>query len=85
MATLVNIPCPAITRRTESKYDFAQLEVGGPGLVETDVIFPAKAASRLQSALAAARKRDPSLKDRKFVIRTTDLDGLQVVGAWRTA
>lgn len=84
MATLMQIELPVISRNTGSKYAFADLTVGGPALVEADVVNAAKVSSRLQSALAAARKRDPELAARKFKIRTFQIEGKDAVGVWRS-
>ncbi len=85
MATFLNIPLPSTVRNNGSKYDFAALEVDGPGLVETDVVQTSKVAARLQSALAAAKKRNPELVGRTFKIRTFQHEGSAAVGVWRTA
>lgn len=85
MATFLNIPLPVTVRPTGSKYDFAAMEVGGAGLVETDVVQTGKVAARLQSALAAAKKRNPELATRTFKIRTFQHEGSAAVGVWRTA
>ena len=85
MATFINIPLPATVRTSGSKYDFAALEVNGAGLVETDVVQSSKVAARLQSALAATKKRNPELASRTFKIRTFMHEGSAAVGVWRTA
>jgi hypothetical protein len=81
----LNIDMPATSRRATSKYDFAALTVGGPAMVDKDVVNSGKAASRLQSALVAAKKRDPQLKDRTFKVRIVQIDGADAVAVWRTA
>ena len=82
-ATLMQVEMPAVSRQGGSKYAFDELVVGGPTLVETDVVNASKVASRLQSALAAAKKRNPELKNRTFRVRTFQKDGVDHVGVWR--
>lgn len=84
MTQLLNVALPSVSRSGGSKYPFDQLEVNGPALVETDVVVASKVASRLQSALAAAKKRNPALKDRKFRVRIFKHEGADAVGVWRT-
>lgn len=84
MATLMNVSLPTISRTVASKYDFASLEVNGPAMVELGVVTPSKVASRLQSALAAAKKRNPTLAEREFKIRVFQHEGADAVGVWRT-
>jgi hypothetical protein len=82
----MTIALPTISRNAgTSKYAFKDLVVGGPALVETDVVNAAKVSSRLQSALAADKKRDESLKAMTFKIRTFTLEGKDCVGVWRVA
>lgn len=85
MPQLMKIELPTTNRTVGSKYPFAQLEVGGDALVETEVVNASKTASRLQSALAAAKKRDPELKNRTFRVRIFQQEGKDFVGVWRTA
>ena len=84
-AQLMDIAMPTSSRIQGSKYPFEAMTVGGPALVESEVVNAQKVASRLQSALAAARKRNPELKDRKFRVRVfKQSDGTDAVGCWRT-
>ena len=85
MTTLINVPMPTTARYATSKYDFRSLEVNGPAMVELDVVQPNRVTSRLQSALVAARKRHPELKNRVFKIRAFDHEGSVAVGCWRIA
>jgi len=84
MTQLINVALPTVTRAAGSKYAFDQLEVNGPALVEVGVVQASKVASRLQSALAAAKKRNPELKARKFKVRVFMHEGQESVGVWRT-
>lgn len=80
---VMNIPLPALTRYSAkgSQYDFAALQVGGPALVDQDVIDPKKAHSRVSSALTAYRKRTGDMS--KFTVRITQVDGKDVIGVWK--
>lgn len=82
--TLANVALPKTSRTVASKYAFGQLTVGGPALVETEVVDTKKAASKLTSALVAYRKRTGDKS--KFSVRTfTQADGTDAVGCWKTA
>ena len=79
-----NVPMPSTVRNTTSKYDFAALTVGGPAMLETEVVNVDKAKSKLTSALVAYRGRT---KDKsKFSVRSFKNEaGQDVVGVWKTA
>lgn len=85
MSTLktMQLALPALTRFSAkgSQYDFPSLVVGGPALVDTDVVDPKKAHSRVSSALTAYRKRSGDTS--KFTVRVTKLDGKDVIGVWK--
>lgn len=83
--TFENIALPAQTRTgTASKYDFASLTVGGPAIVENEVVNASKVASRMQSAVVAYRKRTGDKS--KFSVRIFNAaDGAQRVGVWKVA
>lgn len=83
--TLMNIPLPTSSRTSQgSKYDFGALTVGGPALVETNVVKAEQAASRLQSAVVAYRKRTGDKS--KFSTRIfRQEDGTEAVGVWKVA
>jgi len=78
-----NMPLPALKRlmpKGVSKYDFANMTVGG-SLVDTEVVDAKKTAARLTSAVAAYRKR--SGDTRQFTVRTFKQDnGNDAVGVW---
>lgn len=82
---LLNVAMPTIFRAGGgSKYDFGSLTVGGPALVEDEVVNVEKVASRLHSALVAYRKRTGDTS--KFSVRTFKNDaGQDCVGAWKVA
>lgn len=80
----VNVPMPKSARTVESKYKFDQLTVGGPGLVETEVLNVEKSKSKLTSALVAYRGRTGDKS--KFSIRPIkNADGTDAVGCWKIA
>lgn len=81
---LQNVALPKTSRTTSSKYNFAGLTVGGPALVETEVVDVKKASSKLASALVAYRKRTGDKS--KFTIRVfPQADGSDAVGCWKLA
>lgn len=81
---LVNISIPKTSRTVSSKYKFQDLVVGGPAMVETDVIDPKKAQSKMTSALVAYRSRSGDRA--KYSVRTFKAeDGTDRVGVWKTA
>lgn len=81
---LQNVAIPKTARSVTSKYAFGSLVVGGPALVETEVVNAKKAQSKLTSALVAYRARTGDKS--KFTIRTfTKVDGTEAVGAWKVA
>lgn len=79
----ISLPLPPLTRFSAkgSQYDFASLTVGGPALVDTDVVDGKKAHSRVSSALTAYRKRSGDAG--KYTVRVTKLDGKDVIGVWK--
>lgn len=78
------IPVPKTSRTVTSKYDFAALTVGGPALVDSDVVNVAKATSRLTSALVAYRARTGDKS--KFTVRGfKQEDGTDAAGVWKIA
>lgn len=81
----MDIPMPALKRFSKkgSIYDFASLEVGGQGLIDSDVVDAKKAHSRVSSALTAYKKRTSDAG--KFTVRLVEIDGQQAVGVWRLA
>lgn len=81
---LKTIALPKTTRSVTSKYAFGDLTVGGPALVDNEVIDRAKAQSRITSALVAYRARTGDKS--KFSVRTfKQEDGTDAVGVWKTA
>jgi hypothetical protein len=82
--SLMSVAIPKTSRTTSSKYAFDQLTVGGAALVESDVVDAKKAASKINSALIAYRKRTGDKS--KFSVRVfKQADGTDAVGAWKTA
>lgn len=79
----MTLALPPLTRFSEkgSQYDFSALTVGGPALVDSDVVDAKKAHSRVSSALTAYRKR--SADKSKFTVRIAEVDGKQVIGVWK--
>lgn len=81
--TLQNVAIPKTSRVTSSKYAFGQLTVGGPALVENEVINSKKAQSKITSALVAYRNRTGDKS--KFTVRVfKNEDGTDSVGCWKT-
>ena len=81
---LVNVSIPKTSRTVSSKYKFGDLTVGGPAMVETDVIDPKKAQSKMTSALVAYRSRTGDRS--KFSVRTFKAeDGTDRIGVWKIA
>jgi hypothetical protein len=81
---LKQIALPKTTRLVASKYNFGSLAVGGPALVDDEVIDRAKAQSRITSALVAYRARTGDKS--KFSVRVfKQEDGTDAVGVWKTA
>jgi hypothetical protein len=81
---LENVAIPKTSRTVSSKYAFGQLTVGGPALVEKDVVNVQKATSKLTSALVAYRKRTGDKS--KFSVRGyKQADGTDAVGCWKIA
>ena len=79
-----NIALPKSARTVESKYKFGELTVGGPALVEAEVVNVEKAKSKLTSALEAYRGRTGDKS--KFSIRAVkNADGSDAVGCWKIA
>ena len=77
----VNIPMPKSARAVESKYKFGDLVVGGPALVEAEVLSVEKAKSKLTSALVAYRGRTGDKS--KFSVRAfKNADGTDAIGCW---
>ncbi len=82
--TLKNVDIPKTARTVTSKYNFGDLTVGGPALVDADVINTAKASSRMNSALVAYRSRTGDKS--KFTVRAIKQeDGKDAVAVWKTA
>ena len=80
----VNVAMPKSARTVTSKYDFGSLTVGGPALVETEVITAEKTKSKLVSAMVAYRARSKDMS--KFSIRAfKNADGTDAVGCWKIA
>lgn len=78
------IPVPKTSRTVASKYDFGSLTVGGPALVDSEVIDVQKATSRLTSALVAYRGRTGDKS--KFTVRAfKNADGTDAAGVWKIA
>lgn len=79
----IALALPPLTRFSTkgSQYDFAALVVGGPALVDSDVVDAKKAHSRVSSALTAYRKRSGDKS--KFTVRIAEIDGKQVIGVWK--
>ena len=78
------VAIPKTSRTVSSKYKFGDLVVGGPALVETEVVDAKKAKSKITSALVAFRARTGS-KD-KYTVRTfIKEDGTEGVGCWLIA
>lgn len=81
---LQTIAIPKTARTVESKYPFAQLTVGGPAIVDKDVIDVHKAKSRMSSALVAYKKRTGDKS--KFSVRAVKAeDNTDIVCAWKVA
>lgn len=81
---LKSVSLPKTSRTVVSKYTFDQLTVGGPALIETDVVDANKSASKISSALVAYRKRTQDKS--KFAVRIfKQEDGTDAVGVWKTA
>lgn len=82
--SFANVALPKSARTVESKYAFGALVVGGPALVEAQVVNQTKALSRLTSALVAYRKRTGDKS--KFSVRPLkNADGTDAVGCWKVA
>lgn len=81
---LQNVEIPKTARTVQSKYNFGALTVGGPALVETEVVDAAKVSSKLASALVAYRRRTGDKS--KFSIRIfKQADNTDAVGCWKIA
>lgn len=81
---LKTVEFPKSARAVTSKYPFADLVVGGPAIIDTEVVDRAKAQSRMTSALVAYRKRSKDTST--FKVRTfKQEDGTDAVGVWKTA
>lgn len=79
-----DVALPKTSRTVTSKYAFEKLTVGGPALVEGEVLDAQKAASKLTSALVAYRKRTGDKS--KFSVRMfKQADGTDAVGCWKIA
>lgn len=82
--TFANVPMPKSARTVTSKYNFGELTVGGPALVENEVLNVDKAKSKLTSALVAYRGRAGDKS--KFSIRAIkNADGTDAVACWKIA
>ena len=80
----VNVPMPKSARTVTSKYAFGDLTIGGPALLENEVVNVEKAKSKLTSALVAYRGRTGDRS--KFSIRPMkNEDGTDAVGCWKIA
>ena len=80
--TLQNVAIPKTSRTVSSKYAFGSLTVGGPALVENEVIDPKKAQSKITSALVAYRNRTGDKS--KFTVRVfKNEDGSDSIGCWK--
>jgi hypothetical protein len=81
---LVNVAIPKTSRTVSSKYLFGDLTVGGPAMVESDVVDTKKAQSKMTSALVAYRARTGDKS--KYSVRTFKAeDGTDRIGVWKTA
>ena len=81
---LVQMSIPKTTRAVTSKYPFGSLTVGGPAIIDTEVVDRAKAQSRITSALVAYRARTGDKS--RFSVRTfKQEDGTDAVGVWKIA
>ena len=79
-----NVSIPKTSRTVSSKYKFGDLVIGGPALVETDVVDAKKAKSKITSALVAYRARTGDTS--KYTVRTfIKEDGTEGVGCWKIA
>lgn len=83
--TLANIPVPKTSRTASSKYKFGDLTVGGPAMVETDVVDTKRAQSKMTSALVAYRSRTGDRS--RFTVRVfkDETDGTDRIGVWKLA
>lgn len=79
------ISIPKTSRTVASKYNFGALVVGGPALVEDEVVNAKKAQSRMASALVAYRARTGDTS--KFIVRIVkdEATGVESVAVWKTA
>lgn len=79
-----NVSLPKSSRTVSSKYQFGQLVVGGPAMLETEVVNVDKAHSKLTSALVAYRQRTGDKS--KFTVRAfKQEDGTDAIGVWKLA
>lgn len=81
---LVNVAIPKTSRTVASKYKFDELTVGGPAMVESEVVDVKKAQSKMTSALVAYRARTGNRA--KYSVRSFKAeDGTDRIGVWKIA
>jgi hypothetical protein len=81
---LMNVAIPKTSRTASSKYKFGDLTVGGPAMVESEVVDSKKAQSKMTSALVAYRSRTGDRS--RFSVRTFKAeDGTDRIGVWKIA
>lgn len=82
--SFVEVAMPKTSRTVSSKYKFGDLIVGGPAMVETDVVNAKKAQSKMTSALVAYRSRTGDRA--KYSVRVFKAtDGTDNIGVWKIA